>query len=234
MTTPNTTTSRDAFFGALLVLAASVAFSSKAIMVKLAYAYDVNAETLIALRMAFAAPFFIALAVWVHVRANAPAISRRDAWGVLLLGSVGGYVPMWLDFAGLEYVTAGLERVILFLYPTMVVLISAWMFGQRVGRREVYALLVSYVGVVLAVGNDLAVLKSGAGQTLFGAGLVLVSALSYAGYLVASGRLIPRLGSSAFTAYTMLVAGVSSGVHFFLRSMQAPSCICRCRCIRWA
>ena len=207
-------TSRNTLVGSALVLLAAVTVSSKAVMVKLAYAYGVDAESLIALRMAFAMPFFAALAVWAWRREGQRRIERRDAWLIVLLGVAGGYAPMWFDFAGLAYVSAGLERVILFLYPTMVVLISAVLFGQRIGRREIFALVASYAGVALAVGHDLAVLKSGAAETLLGAVLVMISALTYAGYLVCSGRVIPRVGTVHFTAYSMLVAGIASAVHF--------------------
>ncbi|HZV97450.1 MAG TPA: DMT family transporter [Methylophilaceae bacterium] len=205
---------RQALIGSLLVLAASVTVSSKAIMVKLAYAYGVDAETLLALRMAFSMPFFAGLALWAHWAKPRPAVTAHDAWAIFVLGVLGGYAPMWFDFAGLAYVSAGLERIILFLYPTMVVLISAVLFKRRIGRREVFALAASYVGVGLAVGHDLTVLKSGMGDTLLGALLVAISALIYAAYLVYSGRLLPRIGTARFTAYTMLTAGVASGVHF--------------------
>lgn len=207
-------TSRNALIGSLLVLAAAVTVSSKAIMVKLAYAHGVDAETLIALRMLFSMPFFLALAFWAYMSGTAPQITAHDGWLIAVLGVVGGYAPMWFDFAGLAYVSAGLERIILFLYPTMVVLISAAVYKHRIGRREVIALLASYLGVALAVGHDLSVLKSGAAETLLGVVLVAISALIYAAYLVFSGRVIPRVGTANFTAYTMLIAGMASGTHF--------------------
>jgi len=207
-------TSRNALIGSLLVLAAAVTVSSKAIMVKLAYAHGVDAETLIALRMLFSMPFFLALAFWAYMSGTASQITARDGWLIVVLGVIGGYAPMWFDFAGLTYVSAGLERIILFLYPTMVVLISAAVYKHRIGRREVIALLASYLGVALAVGHDLSVLKSGAAETLLGVMLVAISALIYAAYLVFSGRVIPRVGTANFTAYTMLIAGMASGTHF--------------------
>jgi len=207
---------RHLFIGTLMVLVAAVALSSKAIIVKLAYVYPVDATTLIALRLAFSAPFFIALAIWARFSESTPTIGKHDAWMVVILGVVGGYAPMWLDFSGLVYVTAGLERIILFLYPTMVVVISAVLFKQRIGRREIFALVASYIGVGLAVGHDFTVLKSGVGDTLLGASLVFASSLVYAGYLVYSGRIIPRIGPASFTAYNMLAATVASGVHFAL------------------
>lgn len=200
-----------------MVMAAAVTVSSKAIIVKLAYAaYPVDAATLIALRMCLAMPFFLALLWWGRANNDKPALTSRDMLNISVLGVLGGYVPMWLDFAGLAYVSAGLERIVLFLYPTMVVLMSARLFHQRIGKRQVFALVASYLGVGLVVGHDLTLLKSGAGDTLLGVSLVFASALTYAGYLVYSGRLIPRLGSTLFTAYTMLTATVASGVHFAL------------------
>lgn len=214
MHTHTAETSRNALIGSLLVLAAAVTVSSKAIMVKLAYAHGVDAETLIALRMLFSMPFFLALAFWAYMSGTAAQITARDGWLIAVLGVIGGYAPMWFDFAGLAYVSAGLERIILFLYPTMVVLISAAIYKHRIGRREVIALLASYLGVALAVGHDLSMLKSGAAETLLGVLLVAISALIYAAYLVFSGRVIPRVGTANFTAYTMLMAGVASGTHF--------------------
>ena len=216
--------SRDALIGALMVLAAAVTVSSKAIMVKLAYAYaepfPVDASTLIALRMAFSAPFFIALAIWARASDSAPKISSQDAWAIALLGILGGYGPMLLDFAGLVYVTAGLERIILYIYPTIVVLLSAAIFKHRIGKRVYFALLATYAGVALVVGHDVLTVKSGSAETILGASLVAASALAYAVYLIASGRLIPRIGASLFTAYTMLAATAASAAHYAGTSHQ--------------
>ncbi len=206
--------SNNALIGSLMVLAAAITVSSKAIMVKLAYAYPVDAATLIALRMCFSAPFFIALAIWANASPHTPAMSKKDAWKIFGLGVVGGYGPMWLDFAGLAYVTAGLERIILFLYPTMVVLLSAVLYRHKIGKREIFALVASYAGVALVVGHDLSLAKIGVAGTMLGAALVAASAIVYAAYLVFSGRVIPRVGSTAFTAYTMLAATFASGLHF--------------------
>lgn len=133
---------------------------------------------------------------------------------VVLLGVVGGYGPMFLDFAGLVYVTAGLERVILFVYPTVVVVLSALLFKHRIGKIVYFALLTTYAGVALVVGHDVFTLKTGAAETMLGAALVLASAISYAAYLVFSGRLIPRVGASAFTAYSMLALTAASGTYY--------------------
>lgn len=204
--------SKNACIGILMVLAAAVTVSSKAIMVKLAYVYAVDASTLIALRMAFSAPFFISLALWAQTSAS--KLTSRDGWMIAVLGVLGGYGPMLLDFAGLVYVTAGLERVILYVYPTVVVILSAMLFKHRIANCMWFALLATYAGVGLVVGHDILILKSGSADTMLGAALVLTSAIAYAGYLVCSGWLIPRVGSSLFTAYTMLAATVASVLHY--------------------
>jgi len=211
---------RHAIIGAILVFVAAVTVSSKAIMVKLAYAYPVDASTLIALRMAFSTPFFIGLAIWSGASATTPKMTRKDAYAIAALGALGGYGPMLLDFAGLAYVTAGLERIILYIYPTIVVLMGAVLFKQTITKPVYFALGITYVGVALAVGHDVLTLKADAAGTMVGVTLVAASAVAYAAYLVASGRLIPRVGASAFTAYSMLAAAVASGVHYASTSHQ--------------
>ena len=208
--------SRQAFIGILMVLIASVAFSSKAIMVKLAYVYPVNASTLITLRMLFSIPFFMGLILWVNYKNRSVKINFADIRKLILIGVVTGYGSMWLNFAGLTYVTAGLERVILFLYPTIVVLLNTALHQHKITKYEIVALLLSYAGVFLVVSHDLSMPTAAASHTLLGVGLVLGSAVTYAIYLVLSGEIIPRLGASLFTAYTMIVISIASAVHFLL------------------
>lgn len=205
------------YYGAMLVLLSSVAFSSKAIMVKLAYVYHIDAETLIALRMAFAIPFFAGLGWWAMRQGVSMNMNAQDWLTLLLLAVVGGYGSMWLNFEGLRYVSAGLERVILFLYPTLVVAMSAVFLKHAITRREWFAMVTSYVGVVLVVWHDVALAGLDSADTLYGAWLVLLSAIVYAGYLLVSGQLIPKLGASRFTAMTMTLAALASASHFAAR-----------------
>jgi drug/metabolite transporter (DMT)-like permease len=202
------------YYGAMLVLLSSVAFSSKAIMVKLAYAYHVDAATLIVLRMTFAIPFFAALGWWAMRQGTPVHMVRHDWLKLALLAMAGGYGAMWLNFEGLRYVSAGLERVILFLYPTLVVVMSAIFLKHQITRREWFAMVTSYAGVVLVVWHDVALAGFDSADTLYGAGLVLLSAIVYAGYLLVSGQLIPKLGASRFTALTMGLAALASATHF--------------------
>lgn len=220
--------SRQAYIGMAMVLISSIAFSSKAIMVKLAYAYAVDSATLIALRMAFSIPFFIGLIIWLRYTKVIGRLSRNDVGQLLFIGVVTGYGSMWLNFEGLQYVTAGLERVILFLYPTLVIVINAVVHKHKITKYELFALLASYAGVFLVVGHDLAMPTTEASHTLLGAGLILASAIAYAVYLVLSGRLIPRLGALLFTAYGMVIISMTSAVHFLMTeevsaAMQLPT-----------
>jgi drug/metabolite transporter (DMT)-like permease len=214
MQTPSHT--KQSYIGILMVLVASIAFSSKAIMVKLAYVYPVNPATLIALRMLFSIPFFMGLILWMRHKKRNIKIGREDIYQLLFIGVVTGYGSMWLNFAGLQYVTAGLERIILFLYPTLVVLLNTLLHQHKITKHEIFALIASYAGVFLVVGHDLTMPTAAPSHILLGAGLVLASAITYAVYLVLSGRLIPRLGATLFTAYTMMIVSIASGVHFFL------------------
>lgn len=202
------------YYGAMLVLVSSVAISSKAIMVKLAYVYHIDTETLIALRMAFAMPFFIGLGWWAMQQDTPLTMSSKDWLSLLVLAIVGGYGSMWLNFEGLRYVSAGLERVILFIYPALVVVMSSVFLKHTITRREWFAMVISYTGVVLVVLHDVELAGLDSEQTLYGAWLVLLSAIVYAGYLLGSGQLIPKLGASRFTALTMTLAALASGCHF--------------------
>ncbi len=177
-------------------------FSAKAIIVKLAYRYQVDPVTLIALRMVFALPFFVAVALYFG--AGLPENRRSgDGWRVLGLGITGYYLGSFLDFLGLQYISAGLERVILYLNPTLVLLISAVVLRKTIGRLQWIALAVTYAGVLVVFSHDLKL--SGSNVTL-GAALVFSSALSYSIYLVAAGEIVNRIGSLRLTAWASIVA----------------------------
>lgn len=198
----------------MFALLSAVGFSAKAIFVKLAYLEAVDAITLLALRMAFSVPFFV-LAIWFGNRdSKREPMQQRDWLAVLVLGFIGYYLASFLDFLGLQYISAGLERLILFLYPTMVVLISAIVFRHRVGKTVMLALLLSYAGIVLVFLHDFGVQQEDG--VLVGGGLVFASALAYAVYLVGAGHTIARIGAMRFTAYAMTVACLAALVQFAL------------------
>ena len=196
----------------LLAAAGAIFFSAKAIIVKLAYRYGVDAVTLIMYRMLFALPFFLLMAWWAG--RGRPPLSRRDRAGVLGLGFCGYYLSSMLDFAGLQYITASLERLILYLGPTMVLLLGWMLRGRRVTLGEVLAMAVSYAGAVLVFGLELHVAPGAA--TAWGALLVLASTFSYALYLFYSGEFVQRLGSLRLVGLASIVASLCCIAQFLL------------------
>ena len=183
----------------------SIAFSGKAIIVKLAYRYGVDAVTLIMLRMLFALPFFAAMAWWAS--RGKPPLTRHEWLGVLGLGFSGYYLASFLDFAGLAYISASLERLILYLNPTLVLLLGLVLYKRRVTGQQLLGMGVSYCGVALVFGHEIAVQGMDArGGAAWGALLVFLSAVSYAIYLVYSGELVKRLGALRLVGLATTVA----------------------------
>jgi drug/metabolite transporter (DMT)-like permease len=198
--------------GLTMAITGVVCFSLRPILIKLAYAYVVDPVTLLALRMVFSLPFFLAAAAWTGRDRNRAPISRRDAGAIAFLGFLGYYFASFMDFLGLQYISAGLGRLILFLYPTLVVAFSFVFLRKRPAGREVLALLVSYVGITL-------VMWSALGKSVdlaLGVTLVFASATAYAVYLVAGSAVVQRVGSIRFTAYAMTVASTLCIAQFFL------------------
>ena len=187
--------------GLALAAAGAIAFSGKAIIVKLAYRHGVDAVTLIMLRMLFALPLFVALAWWAG--RGRPPLTARDWKVVTALGFCGYYLASFLDFAGLQYVSASLERLILYLNPTLVLLLGWALLGQKVTMRQLAALGLSYVGVALVVGQEVSMEGP---DVALGSLLVFASALSYAVYLLYSGQEVRRLGSLRLTGLASTVA----------------------------
>jgi drug/metabolite transporter (DMT)-like permease len=203
--------------GLALALGGAFLFSAKAVIVKLAYRHGVDAVTLIMYRMLFALPLFLALAWWAG-RGRA-ALTSRDWRVVAGLGFCGYYLASMLDFLGLQTISASLERLILYLNPTLVLALSVLLYGQRVSARQLFALAVSYAGVLLVFGHELHFTGM---ASLGGALLVFGSALSYAVYLTASGQEVRRLGSLRLTGLATSVACVLCIVQFLLlRPLQA-------------
>ncbi|MGH6626797.1 MAG: DMT family transporter [Burkholderiaceae bacterium] len=197
--------------GLLLAIFSAIAFSGKAIIVKLAYRYGVDAVTLIMYRMLFALPIFAAMAWWSS--RSQPALTRRDWLGLLWLGITGYYLASFLDFAGLQYISASLERLILYLNPTLVLLLGWLMYGRRITKAQIVGMAISYCGVVLVFGHEINLQGSDAA---WGALLVLLSAISYALYLVYSGEMVRRLGSLRLVGLATSVACLCCIAQFVL------------------
>ena len=202
---------RSTWPGLLLASAGAIAFSGKAIIVKLSYRYGVDAVTVIMFRMLFALPLFLTLAWWSS--RGKPALAARD-WKTLCgLGFTGYYLASFLDFAGLQYISANTERLILYLNPTVVLLVGLVMFRIPVTRRQWMALAVSYLGVLLVFGHDISV---GGKNVALGAVLVFGSAVSYALYLAFSGEAVKRIGALRITGIATSIACVLCIAQFFI------------------
>jgi drug/metabolite transporter (DMT)-like permease len=203
--------------GLLLAGLGAIGFSGKAIIVKLAYRHGVDAVTLLTYRMLFSLPLFVVLALWSG--RGKPRLTRRDVGVVVGLGFLGYYLSSFLDFAGLRYVSASLERLILYLNPTLVLALSVFVFGKTVTRAQIIALAVSYAGVVCVFARELSL--SGANVPL-GACLVFCSTISYALYLTLSGQEVRRLGALRLTGLATSVASLICIAQFLvLRPVSA-------------
>ncbi|MCM2296838.1 DMT family transporter [Rhodoferax sp.] len=208
---------RELAAGLILATLGAMAFSGKAIIVKLAYRYGVDAVTLIMYRMLFALPIFAVMAWWAS--RGKPALTRHDWWGVLGLGFTGYYLASFLDFAGLAYISASLERLILYLNPTLVLLLGLVLYKRHISRRQALGMTISYCGVILVFGHEI---NFAGADAALGALLVFGSAVSYAIYLSFSGELVQRLGSLRLVGLATSVACVLCiGQFVMLRPMHA-------------
>jgi drug/metabolite transporter (DMT)-like permease len=205
--------------GLVLAACGAVLFSAKAILAKFQYRLELDSLDVLALRMLFALPLFLVLAVREASRARArgAVLSWSDRGTLLLIGLLGYYLSSLLDFWGLEYVPVSLERLILFLNPTFVLLIGLLAFGRKVQPRQWLAMAISYAGVALVMVENLRVQGD---HIAFGSALVLGAALCYAIYLAVSGELIKRVGALRLVAYAMCISTAATLLHFAL--VRAP------------
>jgi drug/metabolite transporter (DMT)-like permease len=197
-------------WGIVFALVGVLAFSFRPILIKLSYAaHPVSPVTLLFLRMTLSLPFFLAIGWWLRNRE--PRLTRRDWAAIVGLGFLGYYLASFLDFIGLQWVGAGVGRLILYLFPTLVVLLSFLFLRKRPSWREIAALALSYAGIALVLSNQLA-----GENRLFalGAALVFASALCYAVYLVAGSQMVKRVGSMRFTAYSTVIATIPAVIQF--------------------
>jgi drug/metabolite transporter (DMT)-like permease len=213
--------------GCVFVLLAAFGFSAKSILVKLAYGYSpqLDAITLMLLRMAISLPFFLFVAVWSNRPSKQTSETYRmrtqDWLMVMALGFLGYYLSSLLDFEGLAYISAGLERLILYLYPTFVVLLTAGVYRKAINSHQAFALMLSYAGILLVFVDHS--LQSNSPSLLLGSALVACSAMTFAVFMVGSGVLIKRIGATRFTAYSMTVACMVTGLHFIVRHGGYPA-----------
>jgi len=201
--------------GVGMVIVAALGFSSKGILIKLAYALgvEIDAISVMAIRMLFALPFFVFIAIRSSIYSKRAAMTTKDWLDILFLGFIGYYLSSLLDFSGLAYISASLERMILYLYPTIVVILTAMLGRRRMHHYEVLALLVAYTGMGLMFISDHSMMNT---DILKGSSMVFAAAISFSVFLVFGQRVIQRLGPQRFTSYSMSVAAVFTLVHYFI------------------
>lgn len=205
--------------GILLALLGAVCFSTKAVFVKLAYRdTEVDAISLLALRMIFSLPFFVISAAVSSSKQDNVRFTTRQWIQVALVGCLGYYISSLLDFLGLQYVSAGIERLILFIYPTLVLLMSGVIFKVRIKPIQWLALGITYIGLFAAFISEVDVQSAQNKNFLLGSLFIFICAFTYAAYIVGSGRLIPIVGAAKFNSYAMSFASIGVLLHFFITS----------------
>ena len=197
--------------GVILGLIGILLFSSKAVMVKLAYQYHVDAVSILMFRMLFSFPFYLVIAILYRNKNNAVELVRKDYIWLVFFGIVGYYLSSYFDFVGLIYIKASLERIILFIYPTIVILFNKLFLKQSVSKDQIFAIILTYVGIIIAFGHEVTI--SGH-DTYLGGFFILLCAITYAAYLSGSGWLIPKFGVIKFTAYVMVVSCLCVFLHY--------------------
>ncbi|MCB0507328.1 MAG: EamA family transporter [Bacteroidetes bacterium] len=202
------------FKGVLFVFFGAICFSTKGIFAKLAYQYNVNGLQVLMLRMLFALPFYV-LILWNEYRRRKPtSISKNDWTNVIILGLVGYYLAALFDFIGLQYVSATLERNVIFIYPTFVLILSKLFYNRKINKIQITAVLLCYIGIIIAFYSDKAYYKSD--SLTKGTIFILLSALTYAFYLVKSDNLIKNIGTIRFTCISMIVSCLAVILHYLL------------------
>jgi drug/metabolite transporter (DMT)-like permease len=203
--------------GFLLTFLGAILFSTKAIIVKLAFhATSTDPLSLLALRMLFSLPFYVGAAILATRRKANIRMNSRQWTFVIFLGLFGYYLSSLMDFMGLQYISAGLERLILFLYPSFTVLINRFLFNQKLVKSQVFALGLTYSGIVIAYLGEFR-MDTGNVHFFLGSLLIFLCSITYSVYIVGSGQMIPRLGATKFTAYAMLSSITGILIHFILR-----------------
>lgn len=190
--------------GIFFIILGTFCFAAKGILIKLAYGFGITATPLLMLRMLFALPFYVGFALWLQTREQTP-LTRRELAKIIGLGLLSYYISSLFDFMGLQYISAGLERLILYVYPTLVLVLNAVLYARRVSLAEKLAIGLAYAGMLLVFVHDVN-LNNSWQLTALGAGLVLVSTMTFAVFVVMAGDTIPKVGSLRFTSYGMISA----------------------------
>lgn len=202
--------------GIILAIIGIILFSAKAVLVKLAYKYNITSEHLLLFRMLFSLPIYLVFAVYKKPLQK-EKIRKIDYVWILFFGFVGYYLASYFDFLGLQYIKAGLERIILFVYPTLVIILSWLFFKKIITNKQLFAILITYIGVIVTFWGEVQLEST---NIALGASLIFLSALTYAIYLVGSGWLIPKFGVITFTSYAMIVSSMCIIIQYIIFDRQ--------------
>ena len=206
-------------YGIVMAGIGSMLFSGKAVLVKLAFGYGANAETLLALRMLMALPLFWTVYWWEARRKPMSPITWIDRAKIFFLGFLGYFLSSYIDFLGLQYISVGLERIVLYLTPTIVLLISYFALNKAISKMQWYALVVGYLGVFVVFIQDA---SSGGAYAWLGMALVFGSACSYAAYMIGAGEMVKRVGS---VRLVVLASSASAVLSILQSSLYNPSAV---------
>jgi drug/metabolite transporter (DMT)-like permease len=206
--------SSNFYKGIIFVFFGALCFSTKGIFAKLSFQYGVNGLQILMLRMLFALPFYVVILANEYRKKTPAQINKNDWWNIIILGLIGYYLAALFDFIGLQYVSASLERNIIFTYPTFVLLLSKLFFNRKINSTQITAVVVCYIGIVIAFYSDKAAYVSS--NLTKGTIFILLSALTYALYLVKSDHLIKNVGTIRFTCISMIVSCIAVIIHFIL------------------
>ena len=212
---------RNQVVGVLFALGGAILFSAKAIFAKYLYAIsDIDYSNTLVLRMGFALPFYIGFAIYQasQKKVYKQNISKRDWSFVILLGLIGYYFASYLDLWGLKYISAGMERLILFAYPTITTILAAIVFKRKLNKNTILSIILTYIGISIAFWDKATI--NDFNDFWQGAILVFGSALTFSFFLIGSEKLIPKIGSMKFTSYTMIVSCLITIIHFGIQSEQ--------------
>ncbi len=198
--------------GWFIAIVGIVLFSAKAVLVKLAYQYEVSSVHLLLFRLGFSLPVYLGL-IYYFKSKQEEVVKKTDYLWIIFFGFIGYYLASYFDFLGLQYITAGLERIVLFVYPTLVLIISRIFFKTKITKEQVGAIIITYVGVIIAFWNEVEVSGN---HVYLGVFLIFLSALTYAVYLVGSGWLISKFGVMLFTSYAMVVSAICVIAHYLI------------------
>jgi drug/metabolite transporter (DMT)-like permease len=202
--------------GASLIFLGSVLFAGKAVIVKWLYIHHpIDTVSLLALRMIFSLPFYLGILIYHKVKFPSDVRLSQKEWAwMLAIGLVGYYLASYFDFWGLQYISASLERLVLFIYPTIVVVLSALFFKKPILKIQYIALIITYLGIIIAFVPDLQI---GSQKNLWlGAFLIFMSAFTYALYLIGNGEMVKKIGATLFTCYAMIISTVMIIIHYYI------------------